>query len=107
MPIKGALEIIDVFRTYFTEIRKKYLLADYTELTFRTPLENLLKALNEQCEFIQEPDRATKLGAPDFKVFRNAVKIGYVETKELGDNLDRELSGAQIAKYKESINNII
>lgn len=47
------------------------------------------------------------MGAPDFKVFRNGVKFGYVETKELGRNLDQELVSPQIAKYKASINNII
>lgn len=99
--------INDAFHEYFSEIRKRYLQADYTEGTFRTPLENFLKKLNPQCDFNQEPDRATNLGAPDFKVFRNGVKFGYVETKELGKNLDQELTSPQIAKYKASINNII
>lgn len=98
---------IIIYREYFNEVKKRYLQGDYTELTFRTPLENFLKKLNPQCEFIQEPDRVTKLGAPDFKVFRGGVKMGYVETKEPGRNLDKELAGPQIAKYKESINNII
>jgi hypothetical protein len=104
---KQAQALADAFREYFTEVRKRYLQADYTEGTFRTPIENFLKKLNPEYDFNQEPDRATKLGAPDFKVFKNGVKIGYVETKELEDDLDRELRGTQIAKYKESINNII
>ncbi len=98
---------IAVYREYFTEVRKRYAQGDYTEATFRTPFENFLKKLLPQCEFIHEPDRVTKLGAPDFKVLRGGAKMGYVETKELGKNLDKELAGPQIAKYKESINNII
>ena len=107
MPNKQAQPLADAFREYFTEVRKRYQQADYTEGTFRTPIENFLKRLNPEYEFNQEPDRATKLGAPDFKVFRKGVKIGYVETKELEDDLDKELGSPQIAKYKENINNII
>jgi predicted helicase len=97
----------DLYREYYSEIKKRYLQADYTEGTFRTPLENFLKKLNPKYDFNQEPDRATQLGAPDFKVFRNGVKIGYIETKELGKNLDQELMSSQITKYKAGSNNII
>ncbi len=97
----------EAFHDYFSEVRKRFLQEDYTEGTFRTPLENFLKKLNTKFEFNQEPDRATRLGAPDYKVFRNGVKIGYVETKELEDDLDKQLGSPQITKYKESINNIV
>jgi hypothetical protein len=107
LPNKQGQALADAFREYFTEVRKRYLQNDYTEGTFRTPIENFLKKLDPEYDFNQEPDRATKLGAPDFKVFRNGVKVGYVETKELGKNLDQELHSPQIAKYKESINNIL
>jgi len=99
--------IYDAFQKYFKEIRSRYLTEDYTELTLRTPFENFIKSLNNNFHLTQEPKRVQKLGAPDFKAYRKASKIGYIETKDLGKNLDNELESEQIKKYKGSINNII
>ena len=99
--------IYDAFQKYFKEIRSRYLTEDYTEFTLRTPFENFIKSLNNNFHLTQEPKRVQKLGAPDFKAYRKASKIGYIETKDLGKNLDNELESEQIKKYKESINNII
>jgi len=98
---------MDAFQKYFKEIRNKYLTKDYTEGTLRTPFENFIKDLNKDFDLIQEPKRVKKLGAPDFKAFNKSIKIGYIETKDIDKNLDNELEGEQIKKYKESINNII
>lgn len=95
------------FQEYFKEIRKKYLSGDYTEITLRTPLENFVKGLNKDLDLIQEPKRTQKVGAPDFKAYRKNVKVGYIETKDLGKNLDEELGSEQIEKYRRSIDNII
>jgi len=99
--------IYDAFQKYFKEIRSRYLTEDYTEFTLRTPFENFIKSLNNNFHLTQEPKRVQQLGAPDFKAYRKASKIGYIETKDLGKNLDNELESEQIKKYKESINNII
>jgi len=99
--------ILDAFREYFKEIRSIYLTEDYTEYTFRTPFQNFIENLNKDFNLHQEQKRVQKLGAPDFKAYRKASKIGYIETKDLGKNLDNELESEQIKKYKESINNII
>jgi len=48
---------------------------------------------------IQEPKRKQKLGAPDFIAFRKAVKVGFIETKDL----DIEFESEQIKKYKDGI----
>ena len=99
--------MITAFQKYFKEIRNKYLTKDYTEGTLRTPFENFIKDLNKEFDLTQEPKRVKKLGAPDFKASNKSIKIGYIETKDLDKNLDNELEGEQIKKYKESINNII
>jgi Predicted helicase len=95
------------FQDYFKEIRKRYSTGDYTEGTLRTPLENFIESLDKNFDLIQEPKRVQKLGAPDFKAFNKAVKIGYIETKDIDKNLDNELESEQIKKYRESIDNII
>jgi len=96
-----------VFQEYFKGIRTKFLTGDYTEGTYRTPFENFIESLNNNFHLTQEPKRVQKLGAPDFKSYRKGAKIGYIETKDLGKNLDNELESEQLKKYKESINNLI
>lgn len=97
----------DIFQNYFEEIINKYLTGDSTELTLRTPFENFITSINENFKLIHNPKRIPKLGIPDFKAFNKAVKIGYIETKDLGTNLENELDSEQIKKYKEGINNIV
>ena len=98
---------MDTFQKYFKEIRKRHLTGDSTEHTLRTPFENFIHSIDEKFRLIQEPKGKHKLGIPDFKAFRKSIKIGYIETKDLGKNLDKELKSEQIEKYKKSINNII
>lgn len=95
------------FQEYFKEIRSRYLTGDFTEITLRTPLENFIRNLSKDFTVIQEPKRTEKIGAPDFKAYRKNVKIGYIETKDLGRNLDEELKSEQIKKYRSSLDNII
>jgi hypothetical protein len=95
------------FQEYLKEIRAKYLTGDYTEITLRTPLENFIRRLSEDCGLIQEPKRIAKIGAPDFKAYHKSVKVGYIETKDLGRNLDEELQSEQIKKYRSSIDNVV
>ena len=62
---------------YLKEVKKTYSDGDYTEFTFRTSLENLIKSLNSDYNLTQEPRRIVKLGAPDFKAFLGSRKVGF------------------------------
>jgi len=95
------------FQRYFKEIRRVYLQGDCTEWTLRTPFENFIKSLNSNYNLIQEPKRTKGLGAPDFKAFFGPRKVGFIETKDLGENLDKVLESDQLKKYIESINNLV
>lgn len=97
----------ETIQEYLKEIRAKYIQGDYTEVTLRTPFENCVRNLNDDYGLIQEPKRIQKVGAPDFKAFSKNVKVGYIETKDLGRNLDEEIQSEQIQKYRSSIDNII
>jgi hypothetical protein len=109
MSVKRIPMTIDYkpFQEYFKEIRSRYLTRDFTEITLRTPLENFIKSLSKDFNLIQEPKRTEKIGAPDFKAYRKNVKIGYIETKDLGKNLDEELKSEQIKRYRSSLDNLI
>lgn len=94
-------------KNYFKEVYSIYSHGDYTEWTYRTPFENFIKGLNPDYNLTQEPKRAAGLGAPDFKAFYNNRKVGFIETKDLGENLDKIVETDQLKKYIGSIDNLI
>jgi len=97
----------DNYQTYFKEVQQHYKTKDTTEHSFRTQLENFLKSIDPKCSPLHESKRDKIFGAPDFKIFFSGVKIGYIETKDLGANLDEVLKTDQIKKYSNSISNLI
>jgi hypothetical protein len=99
--------IDSAFQQYLQEIKKSVLKGDYTEMTLRTPIENFIKSLNSDFDVTHEAKRIKKLGAPDFTAYRSNINIGYIEAKDLGKNLDEEIVGDQLKRYRESIDNII
>lgn len=58
-------------------------------------------------EVQHEPKRDADKGAPDFKVKRQGMILGYVEVKEIGANLDKILKSDQIVKYRKLSDNIV
>ncbi|MDF1598774.1 hypothetical protein PZ895_03150 [Mesorhizobium sp. YIM 152430] len=103
--------MLQKFETYFKALASAY--ADGgTEHSGRTPLENLLgtfaaAAMAPGIAVQHEPSREKGHGAPDFKVKRQGMILGYVEVKELGANLDKVLKSEQIAKYRKLSDNIV
>ena len=95
---------------------EKYLLAlkgidggRATEFTYRTPLENLLRELAPAgAKIVQEPQRETDIGAPDFRIEnKSGAIVGYAECKKPGADLDSLARGEQIKKYKNLSPNIL
>jgi len=106
--IEGANQMgKKIAEEYFKKVKKIYDGKDYTEMTFRTDFENFIESLNPDYDLIQEPKRIVDLGAPDFKAFLGSRKIGFIETKNIGENLDEILKSEQINKYIISIDNLI
>lgn len=100
----------NLFDRYLLALRKTSI-EEKTELTDRTPLETLLQAVADEtangADVQHEPKRVAAKGAPDFKVRRGGQIIGYVENKQIGENLDKVLKSDQIKKYLELSKNII
>lgn len=87
-------------------------LDQHTEHTGRAALETLLnhfaaRTAGTGTRVQHEPKRIAEKGAPDFKVERSGMILGYVEVKEIGANLDKVLKSPQIAKYQTLSDNII
>ena len=100
----------EMFDRYLRALRKTPL-DDKTEHTDRSALEALLQALADQhangVTVAHEPKRVAEKGAPDFKVIKKGLILGYVENKTIGENLDKVLKSDQIKRYKELSANIV
>jgi hypothetical protein len=99
-------------------IFERYLLAlratpfdEKTEHTDRAALQSLLQAVADigtnGIGVHHEPKRVAGKGAPDFKVTKGGLILGYVENKPIAENLDRVLKSDQIARYKSLSQNIV
>ncbi|HVZ17626.1 MAG TPA: type ISP restriction/modification enzyme [Terriglobales bacterium] len=100
----------EAFAQYLRDLRE-FTAKEKTEHTDRAVLERLLRAFADQAEgkpkVQHEPKRIADKGAPDFKVTKAGMIVGYVENKKPGENLDKVLKSDQIAKYKTLRQNII
>lgn len=101
-----------MFNEYLKNITEKYKTGDFLEHTFRTDFENLLNSflkeeLDLQLQVIHEPQRE-KFGAPDFKIIDKANNIiGYIECKNITEDIKGLVDSPQIKKYLEISNNLI
>lgn len=103
-------KLADAFDRYILDLRKTRI-DDKTEHTDRAALQALLQAVadtsNPGVSVQHEPKRVAEKGAPDFKVTKSGLIIGYVENKGIGEPLDKVLKSDQIAKYRTLSQNII
>jgi hypothetical protein len=100
----------NIFDQYLLALRKTPI-DEKTEHTDRSALQSLLQAIADKTGggvVVQhEPKRAADKGAPDFKVGKKGLILGYVENKGIGENLNKVLKSEQITKYKSLSSNII
>ena len=84
---------------------------DDTEFSYRTPIDNMLKAAANDSQLnidiLQEPARTQNIGAPDFRVSAKGGIIGYVECKKPGTNLHKLLGKTQMQKYRNLSANLL
>ena len=99
-----------VFEKYLLALRKTPL-DEHTEHTGRTALETMLQAIADETDtgirVQHEPKREADKGAPDFKVTKGGLILGYVENKGIDENLNKVLKSEQIKRYLSLSKNII
>ena len=98
------------FDRYLLALRKTPV-DEKTEHTDRAALQALLQSLADEgaggAAVQHEPKRVIDKGAPDFKITKTGLILGYVENKAIGENLDKVLKSDQIKRYKSLSQNII
>jgi len=103
----GKSTDLKIWQNYFNHLKNE--IREGTEFTFRTLFENLINSIKpaKNIRIITEPKRKKGFGAPDFKVEKDGGIIGYIETKNIGVNLDNELKSNSIKRYLSFIHNFI
>ncbi len=105
----------DHFINYFKSIQDTLIQTSgkVTEYTFRTEIQTLLRDLypeyeNNRIDIIQETSKEkNEQGRPDFKVLKNGIRLGHIETKPIQDDLDQYEDSEQINGYLEFSPNLI
>jgi predicted helicase len=93
---------------YIKQVKKGFATGISTEHSYRPALQNLLLGLVKGITVTNEPKRQ-KCGAPDFIIQRKDIPIGYVEAKDIGEDINNPKKSDQEQKnrYLVSLNNII
>jgi hypothetical protein len=100
----------DIFQAYWLKLRRTPT-KDKTEHTDRGALEELLQyfasAANAKNLVQHEPGRQGDKGAPDFKITQSGQILGYVENKQIDDDLNKVAKSDQIARYLKLSGNLL
>jgi len=99
-----------IVQKYLADLRKTRT-EEKTEHTDRAALQLLLERIasvsSSGIGVHHEPKRAPGKGAPDFKVTKGGLILGYVETKPIGEDLEKVLKSDQLKRYRGLSRNIL
>ena len=93
-------------KQYLKQLDRHYAAGHATEHTYRPALQALLESEIPDALVTNEP-KQIDCGAPDFVLTRNNIPLGYVEAKDIDKNLDDKIHQAQLARYTESLDNLL
>jgi hypothetical protein len=94
-------------QNYVHAIEKELAAGNTTEHSHRPALKILLQSLNPAVTATNEPQYITAVGAPDFRIIKNHLATGYVECKDIGNNLDEALKTDQLQRYLKAFHNLV
>jgi hypothetical protein len=95
------------FKTYIQSLQADLARGNASEHTHRPALKILLESLGERLTATNEPRQITECGKPDMAIYRGPVLLGYLETKDVGINLDAEEKSPQLKRYRDALPNLI
>ena len=94
---------------YLSSIESIFRTGKASEHSYRATFAALVESRSkDEVTALNDPKRE-KCGAPDYTVFRTrgGLTIGWIETKDLGVNLDEVEKSEQLKRYFEHLPNLI
>ena len=91
----------NIFENYIHSISKKFSYEETSEMGYRKDFEILLEGIFETINVKRfDHDPKSKEGSkPDFVVHKHSIPILYIETKNIGTDLDKIEKSEQMARY--------
>lgn len=86
------------FDEYLKDVNRQYVTGFAREHAYRPSLQHLIESIIPDVLPTNDPARI-ECGAPDFILSRRKIPVGYIEAKDIGDNLDKTEKGEQIKRY--------
>lgn len=86
---------MDAAKEYQLLIKENLLKAQATEHTHRPALFTFIKSINKKIVVINEP-KAAVYGRVDITILDASVPVGYIETKDIGTDLNKTEKTDQI-----------
>jgi len=74
--------------TYIASIKSDFRSGKATEHTYRPALEKFMESLGHGIKASNDP-KHIECGAPDFIIEKGHIPLGYVETKDVGADLNK------------------
>lgn len=97
---------MDEIKEYLDEVKQRFEYESSREHAYRGALQTLLTKLLPDILITNEPARSD-CGAPDYILTRKNVPVGYIEAKDLGNDLDNKAYKEQFNRYRNSLPNLI
>ena len=98
---------VNPLKSYLAALEQAYRAGNATEHTYRPAYKALIEAIaGNGVQAVNEP-RQIACGAPDFIVTRGVVPLGYIEAKDIGIDLGKTARSEQLARYRDSLDNLI
>jgi len=101
---------VSAIADYLRAVRREHR-GEPTELSYRTAVKELLEALRPGVVAQNEPRHRRDCGAPDMGVTDGtgpeALRIGYLECKDIGVSLDDVEESEQLTRYRDNLDNLI
>lgn len=91
---------------YLDSLNRRYRTGISREHSYRGDLQTLLETILPDTLVTNEPQRVA-CGAPDYILTKKDIPAGYIEAKDLGDNLNNKAFKEQFDRYKASLTNLI
>jgi type I restriction-modification system DNA methylase subunit len=101
-----AVDTDTILKDYIKRLNTRYKTGISREHSYRGDLQNLLESLCPGVLVTNEPARV-ECGAPDYILTRRNVPIGYIEAKDIGEDITGRKHKEQFARYRGSLGNLI
>jgi predicted helicase len=93
-------------KAYITTLERDLSRGNATEHTHRPTLKTLLETSFPNITATNEPKRI-KAGAPDYVIQKGETPLGYIEAKDVGEDLNRVEKTDQMKRYLPSLGNLL